>query len=194
VSKVQPVFHQDTEHKKQPGPKAWFRLTARTDVERTMTATAYAVEHAVANIFALPSPTLCLQQPEQIAAIVPSALPLALQQRVNQMRNAIGSGDTATASQIVDQIVADTTWQQTGPHRAFVYFAVGDALQLAGHRNLDAQRGMIPTEGYFGVAAKVEKSVDAPSPNAIGGTAVMRVPKMRRGRSRPGVESMVGSW
>lgn len=53
---------------------------------------------------------------------------------------------------------------------------------------------MIPTEGYFGVAAKVEKSVDAPSPNAIGGTAVMRVPKMRRGRSRPGVRAMVGSW
>jgi len=116
------------------------RITARTDVERTMTATAYAVEHAVANIFALPSPTLCLQQPEQIAAIVPSALPLALQQRVNQMRNAIGSGDSATASQVVDQIMADATWQQAGPHRAFVYFAVGEALQLAGHRNLDAQR------------------------------------------------------
>jgi len=43
--------------------------------------------------------------------------------------------------------------------------------------------GRNPTEGYFGGAAKAEKSVDTPSQNAIAGTAVMRAPKTRRGRS-----------
>lgn len=116
------------------------RAAAQAQLQNVMLATPFVVEHAVANVFALPAPTLCLQQPEQLAVALPSTVPASIQQRINRMRDAISRGATSEATQAVDAILSDPAWQSTGPHQAFVYYAVGDVLSRVGQRATEAQR------------------------------------------------------